>query len=115
MLDGDMAWVSDSSGRVFHRDHTGAWTSAIANGSGEPLRALAVRPELAWEDVSTKTAASGAPFYYVVTASYSQSSPLDGESGMLTDRAGPTENPDDGEDQILVDSCNSIELGVTMP
>ncbi len=115
MLDGDRAWVSDSNGYVFHRDHAGNWTSVMADSSGEPLRALAVRPELAWEDTSTKAAASGTPYFYVVTASYSQTSALDGESGMITDRAGPTENPDDGEDQILVDSCNSFELGVAMP
>jgi len=113
MLDGNAAWVSDSGGSVYHRDHAGSWSSASV--AGEPLRALAVRPELAWEDDSTKAAASGTPFFYVVTASYAQSSPLDGEAGMITDRPGPTENPDDGEDQILVDSCNSFELGVAMP
>lgn len=114
MLDASIAWVSDSNGVVYHRDHAGSWSGASVS-AGDPLRALAVRPELAWEDVSTKTAASGSTFFYVVTAAYAQSSPLDGESGMITDRPGPTENPDDGEDQILVDSCNSIELGVAMP
>ncbi|MCU0253023.1 MAG: YCF48-related protein [Acidobacteria bacterium] len=113
MLNANIAWVSDSSGNVFHRDHAGAWSNA--NLGGEPLRALAVRPELAWEDTTTSSAASGMPFFYVVTAKYAQTSALDGESGMITDRAGTLEVPDDGEDQILVDSCNNIELGATIP
>ncbi len=114
MLNATIAWVSDSNGTVYHRNQAGSWSNASVS-AGDPLRALAARPELAWEDLSTKAAGSGATFFYVVTAAYAQSSALDGEAGVILDRPGPTENPDDGEDQILVDSCNSIELGATMP
>ncbi len=115
MLDANVAWVGDSAGRVHHRSYGGAWNSVLVDGSGSELRSLAVRPEIAWQDTATANAASGTPYFYVVTASYAQSSPLDGEAGMLTDRPGTVEIPDDGEDQILVDSCNSIELAVSIP
>lgn len=115
MLDGAAAWVGDSAGRVYRRSFGGSWSNILVDGSGSELRSLAVRPEIAWQDTTTANVASGAPYFYVVTASYAQSSPLDGEAGMLTDRAGTVEIPDDGEDQILVDSCNSIELAVSIP
>jgi hypothetical protein len=76
---------------------------------------VALRPEIAWEDSTTRTAPSGAPYYYVVTASYFATSALDGETGILPDRSSTVEIPDDNLPQILVDSCNNFELAVRVP
>lgn len=115
MLDANLAFVVDTAGRLHSRDGAGAWTSTMVDYSMN-LSAVAVRPEIAWEDSTTAAAATGSTFYYTVTTSYAVgSSTLDGESGVTPDRPSSLESPDDSDDQILIDSCNNHETVVTMP
>lgn len=115
MLGPHLAWVCTEDSKVYSRGSGGSWTMTTVGAVSSPLRALAVRPELAWEDSTTTDAASGRAYFYVVTTSYAQGGALDGEAGMIPDRPGTLETPDDGDDQILVDSCNNIELAVQIP
>ena len=109
-----LAWVVDDAGDVYYRDHSNSWTSFSLDGSMS-IRGLAVRPEIVFEDTSTKTGSSGTSYYYVVTARYDQGGALDGESGKTPDRPSSIETPNDSDPQILVDGCNNTQLAAIQP
>lgn len=115
MLDASLAWVVDQFGNIHQRDSGGTWTTYSIDGMSS-LTDIAVRPEIAWEDSTTSSDATGTPYFYVVTAKYDQSDPLlDGESGLTPDRSSPPENPNDSLAQVLVDACRNFELSVVQP
>ncbi len=115
MLENGRLFVADSDGDLWVRATDGSWDNESIDGSLEPL-GLAVRPEIVYLDEDATDFPSGTTLYYVVTARYDEGDPvLDGESGMLPDRPAGEETPDDSDDQILVDSCNSFELEATLP
>ncbi|MFN7964435.1 MAG: prepilin-type N-terminal cleavage/methylation domain-containing protein [Acidobacteriota bacterium] len=113
-LDESIAFVVDRAGQLHRWNADNTWTNTTVDALMQ-LTGVALRPEIVWEDSTTRTAASGTPYYYVVTASYYASSALDGECGVLPDRSSTVEIPDDNVPQILVDSCNNFELAVRMP
>ncbi len=113
-LFGALAFVVDDNGDVHRRQVDGTWETT--DFSSQPIRGIAARPEIVWQDTTTANAASGTQYFYVVTASYSQGvTALDGESLMLPDRPASDEVPDDGDPQILVDSCQNVEIAITAP
>lgn len=110
-----LAFVSTEAGTVWHRGPDNTWAMNSAGYSGEAMWGIFARPEIAWQDTANGGAASGTSFNYVVTSYYNQTTTLDGESGMTPDRAATYETPDDLYDQVLVDSCNNVELTVFVP
>ncbi len=115
MISPRLVFVSDENGRVHYRDPDGNWNSSMAGTSSEAMWGVFARPEIAWQDTAQNGAASGSSFNYIVTSHYNQGTMLDGESGMIADRSATYETPDDIYDQVLVDSCNNIELTVFVP
>ncbi len=113
-LDESIAVVVDEAGLMHRWNADNSWTNSTIDALMQ-FTGVALRPEIAWEDSTTRTAPSGAPYYYVVTASYFATSALDGETGILPDRSSTVEIPDDNLPQILVDSCNNFELAVRVP
>lgn len=109
-----LAFVGDSTGAIYYRDHTNSWNSRDLDSTMR-IHGLAIRDEIVFEDTTTDESPSGTPHYYVVTAKYEGGGSLDGESGMTPDRSSAVETPDDSDPQILIDSCNNKQLAVVQP